>query len=301
MSHPYHDTFITIHSTVKDSSSSSVTLFRATSPTPLMEYPLPFGTLNIAWFYQTSLPLSSDFSLVALTHRYDVVLLGDNVVLPDDPGASATTLQKGPAAPRRSLFEDMFGVPAITNLSNPNEQTREPVTDLRSGGGVMVPWRSSDTTNFFDAPSHLMPPIDTFFEHLIDSFLRLRTTDDETPVPHAEDGVAEAEDDMPVDPVQETDPVNASVVSREAVLGMFVPLFKEMAGMCICGRCRMLHLSFLSQMVQTMPTDPTKPLPHQRQSTALPKSTPEPSRVLQQKNLSTQISNLSHQINPHHR
>jgi len=48
-------------------------------------------------------------------------------------------------------------------------------------------------------------------------------------VPHAEDGVAEAEDDMPVDPVQETDPVNASVVSREAVLGMFVPLFKEMA------------------------------------------------------------------------
>ena len=198
-----------------------------------MEYTLPFGTLNIAWFYQTLLPLSSDFSLVALTHRYDVVLLGDNVVLPDDPGASPKALQKGPAAPRRSLFEEMFGVPAITSLSNPNEQTREPVTDLRSGGGVMVPWRSSDTTNFFDAPSHLMPPIETFFEHLIDSFLRLRTTDDETPVPHAEDGVAEAEDDMAVDPVQETEPVNTSVASSEAILGVFVPLFKEMAGMSV--------------------------------------------------------------------
>ena len=300
MSHPYHDTFITIHSTVQDSTTSSVTLFRATSPTPLLEYTLPFGTLNIAWFYQTLLPLSSDFSLVALTHRYDVVLLGDNVVLPDDPGASPKALQKGPAAPRRSLFEEMFGVPAITSLSNPNEQTREPVTDLRSGGGVMVPWRSSDTTNFFDAPSHLMPPIETFFEHLIDSFLRLRTTDDETPVPHAEDGVAEAEDDMPVDPIQETEPVNASVASSEAILGVFVPLFKEMAGMSVWWLLSDAAFSFLSQMLQTMPTDPTKPLPRQRQSMALPKSTPDPSRVLQQKILSTQISNPSHQINPHH-
>ena len=197
-----------------------------------MEYTLPFGTLNIAWFYQSSFPLSSDFSLVALTHRYDVVVLGDNVVLPEDPGAAPNALQKGPAAPRRSLFEEMFGVPAIASLSNPNEQIREPVTDLGSGGGVTVPWRSSDTTNFFDAPSHLMPPIETFFEHLIDSFLRLRT-DDETPAPQAEDGVAEAEDDMPVDPIEEIDLVNASVVSNEAVLGVFVPLFKEMAGMSV--------------------------------------------------------------------
>ncbi|KAF8560049.1 WD40 repeat-like protein [Imleria badia] len=235
LSHPYHDTFITIHSTILDSTSSSVTLFRATSPTPLMEYSLPFGILNIAWFSQSSLPLSSDFSLVALTHRYDVVVMGDNVMLPEDPGASAKALQKGPAVPRRSLFEEMFGVPAITSLSNPNEQTREAMTDQESGGGVTVPWRSSDTTTFFDAPSHLMPPIETFFEPLIDSFLRLRTTDDdETTAAQAEDGVAEADDDMPVDPIQETDLVNASVVSNQAVLGVFVPLFKKMAGMSIC-------------------------------------------------------------------
>lgn len=232
VSHPYHDTFITIHSTVLDTTSSSVTLFRATSPTPLMEYTLPFGILNIAW-YQSSFPLSTNFSLVALTHKYDVVLLGDNVTLPEDPGASAKALQKGPAAPRRSLFEEMFGVPAIPSLSNPNEQTREAVADLGSGGDVTVPWRSSDATNFFDAPSHLMPPIETFFEPLIESFLRLRTTDDETPAAQAEDGVAEAEDDMPIDTIPETDHVNASVVSDEAILGVFVPLFKEMAGVSI--------------------------------------------------------------------
>jgi len=232
VSHPYHDTFITIHSTVLDATSSSVTLFRATSPTPLMEYTLPFGILNIAW-YQSSFLLSTDFSLVALTHKYDVVLLGDNVILPEDPGASAKALQKGPVAPRRSLFEEMFGVPAIASLSNLNEQTREAVTDLGSGGGVTVPWRSSDATHFFDAPSHLMPPIETFFEPLIESFLRLRTTDDETSAAQAEDGVAEAEDEIPVDTIPEIDPVNASVVSDEAILGVFVPLFKEMAGASI--------------------------------------------------------------------
>ncbi|KAF8445606.1 WD40-repeat-containing domain protein [Boletus edulis BED1] len=226
VSHPYHDTFITIHSTVLDFSSSSVTLFRATSPIPLMEYTLPFGVLNVSWFYQSSLPLSNDFSLVALTHKYDVVVMGDNVILLEDPGASAKAVQKCPAAPRRSLFEEMFGVPAITSLGNPNEQTRETMADLGSGDGVTVPWRSSDTTNFFDAPSHLMPPIETFFEPLIDSFLRLRTTDDESSAAQA---VAEAEDDMPVDPTRETDPVNVSAVSNEAILDVFVPLFQEIA------------------------------------------------------------------------
>lgn len=232
LSHPYHDTFITIHPTILDLTSSSVTLFRATSPTPLMEYSIPFGILNIAWFYQSSLPLSLDFSLVALTHRYNVVVMGDNVTLTEDPGTSARALRKGPAVPRRSLFEEMFGVPAITSLSNANEQTREAMRDQESGGGVTVPWRSSDTTNFFDAPSHLMPPIETFFEPLIDSFLRLRTTDDDdTAAAQVEDGVVEADDDMPVDPIQETDLVNAPAVSNQAVLDVFVPLFKQMAGM----------------------------------------------------------------------
>ena len=224
-----------------DSGSSSVTLFRATSPTPLMEYTLPFVVLNTTWFHQS--PLSSDFSLVALTHKYDVVIMGDNVTLPEDPGASAKALQKGPAAPRRSLFEEMFGVPAITSLSSPNEQAQA-MPDQGSDGDVTVPWRSSDTANFFDAPSHLMPPIETFFESLIDSFLRLRTMDNETHAVQAEDGAAEAEDDMPVDPAQETDLVNAPIVSNEAVLGVFVPLFKGMAGMSI--RSPSLNITFLT-------------------------------------------------------
>lgn len=299
MSHPYHDTFITIHSTVPDSTSSSIILYRAASPTPLMEYTLPFGILNITWFYQQPLPLSSDFSLVALTHTYGVVVMGDNLFLPEDPGAAAKALQKGPNAPRRSLFEEMFGVPAITALSNSNEQSREAVTDLGSGGDVTIPWRSSDTTHFFDAPSHLMPPIETFFEPLIDSFLRLRTTD-ETPTAPAEDGVVEAEEDMPVDTMHEIDVVNASVVSNEAVLGVFVPLFRGMAGVSfLIASVWMLYFSFLSQLPQTTYIDPTKLSAHQRQSMGHSTSTPSLSCVFPQNILSTQISHPPHQTNSH--
>lgn len=230
ISHPHHDTFITIDFKVIDSTSSTITLFRIASPTPLMEHTFPFGIPNIAWFYQSPSKLSTDFSLVALTHKYSVVVMGNDVVLPQDPGASAKSLQKRPTAPQRSLFEEMFGVSAITPLTNPDVQTREAAMDLGSEGGVSVPWRSSDTTGFFDAPSPLMPPIETFFEPLIDSFLRLRTTDDETLVVQAEDGVAEADEDMQA----ETELVVPEVVvSSEAVLGVFVPLFKEMAGVSV--------------------------------------------------------------------
>lgn len=300
MPHPYHDTFITIHSTVLDSTSSSITLYRATSPIPLMEYTLPFGILNITWFYQRPLPLSSDFSLVALTHKYGVVVLGDNVILADDSGASAKALSKRPAVARRSLFEEMFGVPAITAVSTSSEQSREPATDLGSGGDVAIPWRSSDTTSFFDAPSHLMPPIETFFEPLIDSFLRLRATDDETAAAQVEDGAANAEEDMQVDDVQEIDLVNSSTVSDEAVLDVFVPLFRGMAGTSIWWHVfRKLHLSLVLQLLQIMPTNPTKPSPLQKQSMGHLKGPPSPFRVPLQKTMSILASNLSRQIKSH--
>ncbi|KIJ22074.1 hypothetical protein PAXINDRAFT_95507 [Paxillus involutus ATCC 200175] len=122
----------------------------------------------------------------------------------------------------------MFGVSAFTDLAN--QHTREAASSSGSGTGAVIPWRSSETASFFDAPSHLMPPIETLFEPLISSFLRLRTNDGETV---AEDAHAEVEDKMPIDSVEdEAGFLNGSEVSTDAVLDMFVPLFKEIAGMC---------------------------------------------------------------------
>ncbi|KAF9245797.1 WD40-repeat-containing domain protein [Melanogaster broomeanus] len=211
MSHPHQDTFITISSPGADSTWSTINIFHASSPALQMEHTVPFRILNMA---------CDSFSLVVLTHQYGVVVMKDS-------GASAKSLQKGPAAPRRSLFEEMFGVSAFADVSK--QHTRE-TADSGSGTGAVIPWRSSETASFFDAPSHLMPPIDTLFEPLISSFLRLRASDDETGAAQAEEGHAEAEDEMPVDSVEdEPGLVQGSEVSTKAVLDMFVPLFKEIA------------------------------------------------------------------------
>ncbi|KAF9225467.1 WD40 repeat-like protein [Gyrodon lividus] len=259
MSHPHQDTFIVIHSPVLDSTSATITFFHASSPIPQMEHTLPFGILNITWYPQPSLSHSNFFSLVALTHKYGVVVMGDNITLPEDSGASAKALHKGPAAPRRSLFEEMFGVSAFTDLSN--QHTRETASQSESGTGAVIPWRSSETASFFDAPSHLMPPISTLFEPLISSFLRLRMTEDEAVAAQAEDVHVEAEDDMPVDSVQdEAGFVNGSGVSTEAVLDVFVPLFKEIAGSpdypYQSGKA-----PAPSKEVNGCPTKPPKPIP----------------------------------------
>ncbi|KIK94037.1 hypothetical protein PAXRUDRAFT_12297 [Paxillus rubicundulus Ve08.2h10] len=273
MSHPHEDTFITVSSPVLGS-TSAVTVFRASSPIPVMEHSLPFGILNIAWYPQPSLARNNFFSLVVLTHKYGVVVMGDDITLPEDSGASAKALQKGPTAPRRSLFEEMFGVSAFTDL--PNQHTRDAASSSGPGAGAVMPWRSSETASFFDAPSHLMPPIETLFEPLISSFLRLRTSDGEMVTAQAEDAHAEVEDKMLIDSVEdEVDFVNGSEVSTDAVLDVFVPLFQEIAGMCtLCLSSRLRALKPITdspdypyQSGKAAPskavngTKPSKPIP----------------------------------------
>ncbi|KIJ66298.1 hypothetical protein HYDPIDRAFT_174438 [Hydnomerulius pinastri MD-312] len=225
--HPHQDTFITIHTPTSGAPCSVATIFHACSPTPQMEQTLSFGILNIAWYPQPSLsPHSASFSLVALTHTYGVIIMGDDISLPEDSSTSTKALQKGPVAPRRSLFEEMFGVSAFTDVSN-QHTTRD--AQVASGSGAVMPWKSSETASFFDAPSHLMPPMETLFEPLIDGFLRLRTTDDEAQA-QTEGGHLEADDDMPVDPAEDQSGfMKGSEVSKDAVLDVFVPLFKQIA------------------------------------------------------------------------
>lgn len=157
--------------------------------------------------------------------------MGDDATLtlaiPEEAGASARALQKGPSAPRRSLFEEMFGVSAFADISNQQQQQPGPAQ-----GSNALPWRNGETASLFDVPSHLMPPIETLFEPLISGFLRLRTVDDDEVLEKVEDGKVNVDnDDMSVDSLgDETAFVKASDVSTDGVLAVFVPLFKEIAG-----------------------------------------------------------------------
>ncbi|KAG6334532.1 hypothetical protein ID866_4548 [Astraeus odoratus] len=196
--HPYWDTFITVHPSLSTPSHAVVTIFHALSPVPQLERALPFALRNLIC--------------------YNVILMGDGVGAQEGLTCHTKTLEKGQVPLRKSLFEEMFGVPALTSVS----RDHTPVNP-----GTALPWRGSETTTFFDAPSHLMPPIHTFFDPFVDSFLHLRTSDEEHPNVPDDDGQG-ADAEMSVD--EEASFVKSTIASADGVLEAFVPVFKEIAG-----------------------------------------------------------------------
>lgn len=218
--HPRRDAFITTHSS-RSLSEVTVTIFHARSPVPQMVHVLPFAIRNLVWYPRLSAPVRESFSLVGLTHNHSLILMGDAVDAQEGPSAPSMALQK-PVPPKRSLFEEMFGVPAIANVS-----VHQPHDHLDAQPGAVLPWRSSETASFFDAPSHLMPSIDTFFDSLVDSFLHLRTIDTEpqtVPDFQPEVDAAMSVDEEPNLGRKSTD------IPAELVLQEFTPVFQEIAG-----------------------------------------------------------------------
>ncbi|KAI6047929.1 WD40-repeat-containing domain protein [Pisolithus marmoratus] len=181
---------------------------------------LPFTLRNVIWYPQPSTHGSESFSLVGLTHDYSVVLMGDGVDPQERRPVPSKTLQKGQPAPRKSLFEEMFGVPVI-----PSEPVQHSHDWTTTNPGPVLSWKSSDTAGFFDAPSHLIPPIHTFFESLVDSFLTLRVTDEERQeeLDAPEEAGSKLSDDGGLAFTKSAD------IATDSVLNTFIPVFKEIA------------------------------------------------------------------------
>ncbi|KAH7886105.1 WD40-repeat-containing domain protein [Phlebopus sp. FC_14] len=214
--HPYQDSFIAVHSPPSNPPQSTITVFQARSRVPQVERTLSFGVLSLVWYPQPSMQTES-FSLVCLTHSYGVVLMGDAIKTPEER-VSTKTLQTGPEAPRRTLFEELFGVSALTGSSEQHQRET-------ASSSAVLPWRCNETASFFDAPSHLIPPIETLFDPLIGGLLRTRIVDDG----QEHNTHLDVTDDMMVDAVEdEPSSVKLTEVSADSVFDVFVPLFKEM-------------------------------------------------------------------------
>ncbi|KAH7927287.1 WD40 repeat-like protein [Leucogyrophana mollusca] len=223
---PSHDSFAIFYESPPPSPKQCVKVFSVQSSTPALLQNLPFKLMSIAWYpIPTSPSHDPSFSVVGVTHSYDVVHLGDEVRQSSEPGTSANTLSKGPLAQKRSLFHEMFGVSAFADVSNHSANDAS-----SSKADVTLPWRSSETGKAFDAPAYLMPPMETLFVPLISSFLKLRTDDDEERQPGK--GPHDPDFDMQVDPPSEHEfvPPKSAVVARGQVLEEFVPIFKEITG-----------------------------------------------------------------------
>lgn len=159
--------------------------------------------------------------MVGITHTFGVVLLGHDISIAYEANSSTKTLQKGHAVPKRSLFEEMFGVPALTDI---------PHNTVPAAIDTTLPWKSSETARVFDAPAYLMPPMESIFESLINGFLKLRTK--EAVDEEHQNVVQDADVDMPAEAVDTEEPtfIEMAKVSNDVILDAFIPFFKDIAG-----------------------------------------------------------------------
>lgn len=187
----------------------------------------------MAW-YSLAQGRNSDFNLVGVTDSWGVALFGDDVKSPSSPEGTTTAQIAGNVhLPRKNtLLQDVFGKSAFDDVVHPTVPTETSTSIPRQGKQAV--------TTFFDAPAYLMPPLETMFDSIMQSFL--------TPRPTVEDGkgherrVEKDGEEMEVDecpvPGEETPFIakNMTRVVDEREMYEFVEIFKQYGFTGSCER-----------------------------------------------------------------
>ncbi|KAI0715399.1 WD40 repeat-like protein [Earliella scabrosa] len=207
-----------------DAPTTRVLVFHSGSSTPTSIRTLPFQLRAVvavppSGFFPTD---PTGFTLVGITTSWSVVVFGDDVQLPEEEGASAQGIMQDAAVGKRTLFHDIFGASAFADLAT----APGPSTASTSSS---QPWKGKEVSEIFDAPAHLLPPLETLFDAVMDGFLTARPSDE-----GALEEDAGADEEMDVDePLDEgARPLKSApldrVVDRQEMSG-FVELFMQHA------------------------------------------------------------------------
>jgi NET1-associated nuclear protein 1 (U3 small nucleolar RNA-associated protein 17) len=200
-----------------------VLLFRPGSAIPFRTCSVPFGIRNATW-YSLFEDTTGDFNLVGVTHSWGVALFGDDVKPPSIEGATTSQIADDAYLPRKNtLLEDIFGKSAFDDVAHPKVPAETSAFVPREGMQAVK--------SFFDTPAHLMPPLETMFDSIMQTFLTPRST-----VESGGDDAKQAERDgeemdVDEDPVPENDaPLivkNTTRVVDEREMHEFVEIFKH--------------------------------------------------------------------------
>lgn len=106
------------------------------------------------------------FNLVAITHSWKVVLIGDSVPSSADEGLFPKAISPNEQRQDRTLFQDIFGVSAFGEDLH---------TDQLSVS-VALPRKGVDHP-LSDIPAFATPSFDTFFDPFLDAFMTPRDAD----------------------------------------------------------------------------------------------------------------------------
>ncbi|KAL7285467.1 hypothetical protein ACG7TL_000564 [Trametes sanguinea] len=229
--HPEEDRVVVMEriaaSTTVESPSTKVLVFGALSSVPVAVRTLPFHMRTVvpvpsSGFFPTD---PSGFTLVGITDSWSVVVLGDDVQVPEDEGSSAQGITRDTATGKRTLFHDIFGASAFADLAT------APSTSTAALGTTAQPWKGKEVAQIFDAPAHLLPPLESLFDAVMDGFLATRPSEAE----EQEEQDKEHEEEMDVDdsadvadrPLKGGAPLDRVVDRQE--MHAFVDLFMHVA------------------------------------------------------------------------
>lgn len=202
---------------VDEERRTTVSIFQALSSTPTAIRSLPFGLRNAVW---ASFNSGSGFNLVGITHSWRVVTFGDSRQTLKDEGRTATAMNIQNQPPKRTLFEDIFGVSAFASTSS------DPVH------APSLLRKNSKSDEVFDTPVYLAPSLDDLFNPLIKSFLTLRPSEPSI----ADDAHDDDDDDIVMEEEQDTTSSasrHASRVPNPGEMDAFTKLFRAR---CMTGR-----------------------------------------------------------------
>ena len=163
-------------------------------------------------------------------------MFGDDVKSPSSLGGTTITQIADAYLPRKNtLMQDIFGKSAFDDVTHPT---------VPAGTYAFVPREGKEgITSFFDATAYLMPPLETIFDSIMQTFLTPRSTAES-----GEHGAKQAEKDdeeMNVDEdgvLEDDSPLivkNTTRVVDGREMDEFVKIFKHygLAGMSYLSIC----------------------------------------------------------------
>ena len=238
IAHPSEDKLALLQPCRNTNSSrqeTRVLLFRPGSAIPFRTCLIPFGIRNATW-YSLVEGTTVDFKLVGVTDSWGVALFGDDVKSPSSLGGTTITQIADAYLPRKNtLMQDIFGKSAFDDVTHPT---------VPAGTYAFVPREGKEgITSFFDAAAYLMPPLETVFDSIMQTFLTQRSTAES-----GEHGAKQAEKDdeeMNVDEdgvLEDDSPLivkNTTRVVDGREMDEFVKIFKHygLAGMSYLSIC----------------------------------------------------------------
>ena len=199
-------------------------LFLPGSAIPFRTCLIPFGIRNVTW-YSLVEGTAVDFNLVGVTDSWGVALFGDDVKSPSSLEGATTARIVGDAyLPRKNtLLQDIFGKSAFDDITHPTVSVETSAFVPREGKQAI--------RSFFDTPVHLMPPLETMFDSIMQTFLTPRSA-----VKSGEDGTKQVEkDDEEMDVDEDLAPEgdapliveNTTRIVDEREMHEFVKIFKH--------------------------------------------------------------------------